>query len=146
MIIIIIIIIIIIAEFWWDAPEYEGHEEEHDTKLFRSDAKLRLKQERQIFILEMAVPWINIREVKYQEKNDKYRNVLNKLKLDYSNYEVNQLTFIIDVLGAHSKHLRENISEIIKDKAKIKSVVYNMQKSVLSSAAHIARKFKLTVQ
>ena len=52
-----------IAEFWWDTPKYQGNEEEDDTKLFRPDAKLRLKQERQIFILEMAVPWINNREI-----------------------------------------------------------------------------------
>ena len=135
-----------IAEFWWDTPEYQGNEEEDDTKLFRPDAKLRLKQERQIFILEMTVPWINNREIKYQEKIDKYRNVLNKLKLDYPNYEANQLTFITDVLGGHSKHLRENISKIVNDKAKIKCIIYNMQKSVLSSAAHITRKFKLNVQ
>ena len=32
-----------IAEFWWDTPEYQGNEEEDDTKLFRPDAKLRLK-------------------------------------------------------------------------------------------------------
>ena len=76
------------------------------------------------------------------EKIDKYRNVLNKLKLDYPNYEVNQLTFIIDVLGGHSKHLRENISKIVKDKARIKCIIYNMQRSVLSSAVHITRKFK----
>ena len=74
----------------------------------------------------MAVPWINNPKVKYQKKNDKYRNVLNELKLDYPNYEMNQLTFTIDVLGGHSKHLRENISEIIKDKARIKSIVYHV--------------------
>ena len=45
-----------ISELWWDTPEYQGHGEEDDTKLFRPDAKLRLKQERQIFILEMPVP------------------------------------------------------------------------------------------
>ena len=73
----------------------------------------------------MAVPWINNREVKYQEKNDKYRNVLNKLKLHYPNYEVDQLTLIIDVLRGH-KHLCENISRIVKDKARIKSIIYNM--------------------
>ena len=94
----------------------------------------------------MAVPWINNREIKYKEKIDKYRNVLNKLKLDYRNYEVNQLTFITDVLGGHSKHLHEKISKIVKDKARIKCIIYNMQKSVLSSAAHITRKFKLNVQ
>ena len=134
-----------IAEFWWDTPEYQGNEEEDDTKLFRPDAKLRLKQERQILILEMAVPWINNRDIKYQEKIDKYRNV-HKLKLDYPNYEVNQLTFIIDVLGGHSRHLSENISKIVKDKARIKCIIYNRQKSVLSSAAHITRKFRLNVQ
>ena len=94
----------------------------------------------------MVVPWINNREIKYQEKIYKYRNVLNKWKLDYPSYEVNQLTFIIDVLGGHSKHLRENISKIVKDKARIKCIIYHMQKSVLSSAAHITRKFKLNVQ
>ena len=119
-----------IAEFWWDTPEYQENEEEDDTKLFPPDAKLRLKQEQQIFILEMAVPCINNREIKYQEKIDKYRNVLNKLQLDYPNYEVNQQTFIIDVLGGHPKHLRENISKIVKDKARIKCILYNMQKSV----------------
>ena len=116
-----------IAEFWWDTPEYQGNEEEYDAKLFRPDA-------RQIFVLEMAVPWINNREIKYQEKIDKYRNVLNKLKLDYPN-EVNQLTLIMDVLRGHSKHLRENISKIFKDKARNMSILYNMPKSVLSSAA-----------
>ena len=137
-----------IAEFWWDTPKYQGNREEDDTKLFRPDAKLRLEQEQQIFILEMTVPWINEGGVrsKYQEKNYKYWNVLNKLRLDYPNYEVNQLTFIIDVLGGHSKHLSENVSKIVKDKARVKSIVYNMQKSVLSSAAHTTRKFKLNVQ
>ena len=52
----------------------------------------------------------------------------------------------IDVLGGHSKHLRENISKIVKDKARIKCIIHNMQKSVLSSTAHITRKFKLNVQ
>ena len=84
--------------------------------------------------------------IKYQEMIAKYQNVLNKLKLDYPNYEVNQLTFIIDVLGGHSRHLRKNISKIVRDKARIKSIIYNMQKSVLSSAAHIAKKLKLNVQ
>ena len=27
-----------IAEFWWDTPEYQGNEEEDDTKLFRTVA------------------------------------------------------------------------------------------------------------
>ena len=105
-----------IAEFWWDTPEYQGNEEEDDTKLFRPDAKLRLKQERQIFILEMAVPWINNREIKYQEKIDKYRNVLNKLKLDYPNYEVNQLTFIIDVLGGIPNTYVKTLAKLSKIK------------------------------
>ena len=62
--------------------------EKADTKL---DAKLVLKQERYIFILEMAVRWINNREVKYQEKNEKYRNVLEQVEVEYPNYEVNHL-------------------------------------------------------
>ena len=57
-----------ITEFWWNTPEYQGNEEEDDTKLFRPDAKLRLKQEQQIFILEMAVPWINNRELNIKER------------------------------------------------------------------------------
>ena len=40
----------------------------------------------------MAVQWINNREVKYQEKNEKYRNVLEQVEFEYPNYEVNHLT------------------------------------------------------
>ena len=75
----------------------------------------------------MAVPWINNQEIKYQEKIDKYRNVLNKLKLDYPNYEVNQLTFIINVLGGHSKLLHENISKIVKGKASVSYIICKNQ-------------------
>ena len=68
--------------------------------------------------------------MKYQEKKDKYRNVLNKLKLNYPNYEVNCL------LGGHFNQLRENITEIIKDKAKIKSIVYHAKVSFVISCTH----------
>ena len=73
-----------IAEFWWDTPEYQGNEEEDDTKLFRPDAKLRLKQERQIFILEMAVPWINNREIKYQRKDRQISKCVEQVEVRLS--------------------------------------------------------------
>ena len=83
----------------------------------------------------MMVPWINNREIKYQEKIDKYWNVLNKLKLDYLNYEVNQLRFIINVLGGHSKYLHENISKIVSDKLRL-SVSYIMYKNQFCHQLH----------
>ena len=71
-------------ELWWDIPEYSSRTEYTDRPL-RPDAKIKIErgEERKIYIIEMTVPWISLREEKYNYKRGKYVNILNNLKLDY---------------------------------------------------------------
>ena len=97
----------------WDIPEYSGIEdEENDSKIYRPDGKIIFNSERKVLLLEMSVPWIENREVKFNEKVEKYQSVIRNLKLEYPGFKVDQATFIIDALGGYSKHLKENIAKL----------------------------------
>ena len=125
--------------------EYSGEETE-ETRVYRPDAKVQLKEEKRIIILEMSVPWMENRESKLKEKIDKYQSVRSNLKLRYPDYEIGQATFIMDVLGGYSKSLKDNIEKLIKDKRTVEKVIFNMQKAVLSDSSTIARKFKMSTR
>ena len=51
------------AEFWWDIPEYTGRDEESEHQL-RPDGKLLLKKSKEIFLIEMTLPWMENRDEK----------------------------------------------------------------------------------
>ena len=50
----------------------------------------------------------------------------------------------MDVLGGCSKEVEQNIKELVGDKCE--SIMHQMQKAILSSSLHIARKFKMKSQ
>ena len=93
----------------------------------------------------MTVPWISNRDVKYELKSNKYKIIQTNLKLQHRDYKIDQITLVIDVFGGYSQHLSDNIGKIIKDKNVKIFFINDMQKSVLSSAASIAKGFKLRV-
>ena len=128
---------------FWDIPEYTGRDEEDETSLARPDGKVILKTEKKIFLIEMTVPWIENREIKYEHKTNKYKTVQTNLRLDYPGYEIDQVTLVMDVLGGHSKNLVDNITKIFGDKTEVRNIIRDMQKSVINSAAHLVRVFKL---
>ena len=99
--------------------------------------------EKKIFLIEMTVPWIQYRETKYELKMSKYKPIQTNLKLEYPNYQVDQITLVMDVLGGHSEHLAENIAKVFEDKADVRNIIRDMQKSVICSAAHLVRMFKI---
>ena len=70
-------------EIWlvWDIPEYCGREDEEESRILRPDCKIIFKEEKRIVLLEMTVPWIENREIKLQEKEEKYANIIRTLKL-----------------------------------------------------------------
>jgi hypothetical protein len=127
----------------WDIPEYTGTEEEDDEQLKRPDGKLIFKLKRKILILEMSVPWIENRETKLVEKEGKYKDIIAKLKIEYPEYEIMQATFIIDVLGGYSAHLKSNIAKIGYTKDEIEMIMVKMRKIVVSEASYIVNKFKM---
>ena len=65
------------------------------------------------------------------------------LKIDYRDYKVDQVTLVMDVFGGYSKNLIDNISKIINSDKEVKSVIRNMQKTVIKSEANLSRVFKL---
>ena len=127
----------------WDIPEYSGEENEDENKMLRPDGKLIFKQEKKIVLLEMSVPWIENRESKIKEKDDKYRDIITKIKVENPGHSVVQATFIIDVLGGYSAHLKENIAKVGYKSDDIERIMMKMQKIVLSEASYIVNKFKM---
>ena len=91
----------------------------------------------------MTVPWPANRKEKYEYKCSKYLNILQSLKFENPEHEVGQITLVIDVYGGYGKDLAENIKKIVTEKMAIKSIIRNMQKSVISSAANLSRTFKI---
>ena len=134
------------CKFWWNIPEFSGREIDEDGRnVLRPDGKIELVNEKKIYLLEMTVPWISNRDVKYELKSNKYKIIQTNLKLQHRDYKIDQITLVIDVFGGYSQHLSDNIGKIIKDKNVKKKIINDMQKSVLSSAASIAKGFKLRV-
>jgi len=127
----------------WDIPEYSGIEDEEDKKILRPDGKVIFKHDKKILLLEMAVPWIENRELKLVEKVEKYKNIVRNIKVENPGFVVKQATFIIDVLGGYSSHLKSNIAEIGYENEIIEKIIAKMQKIVLSEASYIINKFKM---
>ena len=68
-------------KFWWDCPEYSGRAEEVEDPI-RPDGKVMLERndEKKIFLIEMTVPWTEIREEKYTFKTTKHEYQQQNLK------------------------------------------------------------------
>ena len=132
--------------FTWNIPEYSGYEEIKETddeKVKRPDAKIILWDQKKIFIVEMSVPWLENRAIKIKEKIDKYVNIIQSLKVEYPNYKVEQLTFIIDCLGGFSIDLQHNIKKLGFNDIQCKGILYGMQKIVLTEASALIDRFKV---
>ena len=130
-------------EVYWNVPEYSGRDGEEEQSVPRPDGKIIMIEEKKIFLVEMTVPWIQNRDEKYEYKRTKYRDIQINLKLEFPDYEIDQITLVIDVFGGHSKHLEDNIAKMIKTKKDIQSIIRNMQKTVIKSEANLVRVFKL---
>ena len=76
---------------YWDIPEYSGMEDESVGEPLRPDGKIVDKKEKKILVLEMSVPWIENRKSKLEEKNAKYTDIVQYLKVDNPGYTVKHL-------------------------------------------------------
>ena len=78
-------------------------------------------------------------------KENKYRDILQNLKLENPGSKVDQITLVIDVFGGYGADLRKNIKKVITDRKTQDTVIKNMQKCVLSSLSNISGRFKVNV-
>jgi len=91
----------------------------------------------------MTVPWIENRKAKYLLKSGKYRRIQQSLQLEYPDFVIDQITLVMDVFAGYDKTLVDNIRKVIPSKKETDSIIYNMQKSVISSCANLSRTFKI---
>ena len=133
------------TKFWWDIPEYNGKENEDDSRTLRPDGKIMVNRngDKYIMIIEITIPWMENREEKYKYKQDKYKDILSNIKLENPGYTVDQVTLVMDVFGGYGPDLRENIGKILKCRSTQDDVIKNMQKCVISSLCNISRVFKI---
>ena len=95
-----------------------------------------------MFILEMSVPWISNRETKFEEKTNKYRDLIASLKILYPNYEIEQITFIVDSLGGYSKSLVDALRSLDFSSTDVEKMLLCIQKIVLTESRYIINRFK----
>ena len=130
-------------EMSWDLPEYSGRDGETIDDSARPDGKIVMHREKKIFLIEQTVPWHETRDERYEFKKSKYIEEQTYLKMENMNYDIDQITLVMDVFGGYSRNLRENIMKIFKVKSEVDQIIRSMQKSIISSEAHLTRVFKM---
>ena len=132
---------------WWDIPEFAGaNSEVNERDVFRPDGKIKLKNQKKIFVVEATVSWLDNRDVRYSEKVLKYEDVRRNIGRAEEGYEIDQITIVIDSLGGYSKSLQENISKVVSESKVVDRIITKMQKAVLCESSRISRCFKLGTQ
>ena len=82
------------ATITWDIPEYSGYELDENIRPPRPDGKIVLHNEKKIFVLENSIPWVENRKTKFDDKEEKYRQIVQSLRADYPQYFYFYLFFI----------------------------------------------------
>ena len=80
---------------------------------------------------------------KVLHKENKYNSIKQQIKFENPEYEVGQVTLVMDSFGGFYHNLRKNIEKVLSDKLLVQKIITNMQKSIISSAAHLARRCKI---
>ena len=132
---------------WWDIPEFAGANSEASQRdVFRPDGKIKLKNQKKIFVVEATVSWLDNRDVRYSDKVLKYEDVRRNIGRAEEGYDIDQITIVIDSLGGYSKSLQENISKVVSEPKVVERIITKMQKAVLCESSRISRCFKLGTQ
>ena len=90
----------------------------------------------------MSVPWIKNREIKFKKKEDKYRDLIASMKILHPDYEIEQITFIVDSLGGYSQSLVDALNTLGFDSNAVKRMLLSIQKIVLTESRYIINRFK----
>ena len=130
-------------QVYWDIPEYSGHEDDLENGPLRPDGKIINESTKNIFVLEMSIPWIENRNSKLEEKEEKYINIVQSLKVENPGYIVKQLTFIIDCMGGYSNELIKNLKLLEFTRNEIDYIMPGIQKILVTEADSVINHFKI---
>ena len=78
-----------------------------------------------------------------EEKEGKYTDIVQNLKVDNPGYTVKQLTFIVDCLGGYSQHLRTNLETLGLSKQEVNAILPGIQKILVVEANSVMNHFKI---
>ena len=131
------------VDVYWDIPEYSGYSSDTEYGPLRPDAKIIDTKTKTIFVLEMSIPWIENRNIKLAEKEEKYTNIVQNLKIDNPGYTVKQLTFIVDCLGGYAEDLRSSLMTLGLTKPEVNSILPGIQKILIVEANSVINHFKI---
>ena len=123
----------------WDIPEYSGKDDDSAKDAATPDGKVMLHRKKKIFLVEQ----IENGNAKCELKENKYVEVRTFLKMDNPEYEVDQITLVMDSFGGFSEHLKINVEKLFSNKVTVMKIIRYMQKSVICSEAHLSRVFKM---
>lgn len=129
------------ATAFWDIPLYA---ENTEVRANRIDARIIDKIEKKVIVIEMSCPWIENRQLKDEEKTQKYGPLRWELKRQFPGYQIIQHNIIIDVLGGYSKEVEKRVKTLIGVRSG--ETLRRMQKAVLCNSLNIARSFKVLVE
>ena len=128
----------------WDIPEYSGYDTELENGPLRPDGKIIDNKSKSILVLEMSIPWITNRKTKLEEKEGKYKDIVQSLKIDNPGYQVKQVTFITDCMGGYSTDLIDNLKLLSFTRSDIDSILPGIQRIVVTEATSVIDHFKVS--
>ena len=110
-----------------------------DENVLRPDGKVMMEVGgvKKIYLIEMTVTWTENREEKYNYKCNKYVDIQQNLIIEYPEYELAQITRVMDVFDGFSEKLGENLGKVINGKDAVKTIIKVMQKTIISSLANL---------
>ena len=106
----------------------------------RPDLILENKEQKKIWICDMACPQQQNIETKVQEKYTKYRQLAFEMRERRIGYEIFVVPLIIGALGGGVREIIRNAKKIFDNKERVRKIVGEMQKTVLMDSESIIRK------
>ena len=106
----------------------------------RPDLVLEKKENKVIWLCDMACPKERNIEAKSREKITKYQQLAYETREKRKNYEVNVIPLIIGSLGGGVNAIQRNIENVLTEKTAELKMVKEMQKTVLMESESIVRK------
>lgn len=92
------------------------------------NARIVDRERRRITLLEMSCPWVENCQQKEEKKDLKiYPIVPGAHKRQHPGFGIKQINFVIDILGGHSKGIRDNRRSLVGEESGVTQVEKNVR-------------------
>ena len=124
------------VKIWWN---YEW-QTPHQCTNRRPDLVVMEKEEKKIWIMDMACPIEKNVEMKEREKKQKYQQLAEEVKAVYPEYEVEVIPLVVGCLGG-IKNLHANVKKILRcEEEEARRTATEMQRATIIGTGAIWRR------